>query len=259
MWLPPDHLCACSAEDADADDYDCDCDGPVTSIDGAGLRVAVLVFPSYDEARTPLAALEGSQLLPGKLTSLPHSVLMRDLGEMLRGHGYIVYPMCQVTKRRLKSLLLTLARAQPEVMAVVFCGHGSPAREQREVGRFNPHGVMQLNGCTSWTADDMSGLLERCGFTGTLITFLNMGQPPKEPAYRWALFSSCTHGTTQLPTHAALMVRLFVKAAGTSYSVMCESWPGLKPIGNDEIAASLLMQPFCMMGGDYKGTFPGPA
>lgn len=32
---------------------------------GAGLRVAVLVFPSYDEAGTPLAALKGSQLLPG--------------------------------------------------------------------------------------------------------------------------------------------------------------------------------------------------
>lgn len=213
---------------------------------------------------------------------------------MFRGHGFTVQSFgSRVTKPQLQAQLQTYARMRPEVLAVVFCGHGTPVREAWAAGLCNPHGTMQLSGCTAWSAEDMSRLLKRCEFTGTLITFLNMcsaapqqpapfgdavaagpssswashgqplgmlsGQPLVAPAYRWVLFSSCIHGVAQLPSHASRMMGGFVGAAGQPYAALRESWPA--PEHSDQSAAAVQMQmpPCCLMGGDYEGVFPGPA
>ena len=284
-WFPPDVPSLFPAGDSDDEANSLLPEGLPPNPSFKGGKVAIIVYPSYDERGSSLQHLLGSQLLQPSLATLPRSQHIEKLWQMFADAQFHVRVLqgCRVTREVLKSVLTTFAGMQPEVLAVVFCGHGIAAPMPQPT-LINPHGTMVLSGLTQWSSDDMGKLLRRQAFTGTLITFLNMchaapqqpvaagdavqsapgswashGQPPSllsDPPpplageYRWVLFSSCSRDASQTTQHAQVMLDAFIGANGKEYKKLAESWHEPAVLG---------CSAYCSMGASYSGTFPGSA
>jgi hypothetical protein len=242
------------------------------------LRIAMVVYPSYRPRGVHEAAMQSAALLPGSFTRLPVQEHFSQLRDMLDESGFFASFLGElVSKNDLKSAITAALQGRPEVMMLVFCGHGAmPKQPQQRM----QHGIMRLSNGATVTSAELCKWTEDAGFGGTLIQLLNMchaaheqplptevvpayaggwasaGQPmlpldAEPPAYRSVTFYSCESGDTQTPEHASDVLSAFVGAVGKKYAQLRVSWPEGGWHGSP--------QPFCHMASDYSGVFPGPA
>jgi hypothetical protein len=246
-------------------------------------RIAILVYPSYAASSQVEQEQQDARTLVNPLADLPVDLHLKQLRGMLERHGFCVQQLDGwVTAEQLLGQLRQAAWCQPEVLVLVFCGHGIPVppgvNGNEEHGMLRPSGGHHVR---------FAELRTRCSeYRGTFLRFLNMchaapmqpmpgnapphsaasssswatqGQQPCWPSpaakpYRWVDFYACEAGETVNVRHADSALSLFLRAEGLGYLELHATWP---PSQQHELSAPANL--LCTMGGLYGGTFPGPA
>ena len=230
---------------------------------GTYAKVAVLLYPSYQgKARLNINVKQHFN----KLTDL-----LSDFQVIFRITG-------SVTVENAKTVIEDAVAMNPEVLMLVFCGHG---RDNPQIGEHvrSQHGALRLSsGLLS--EDDLVNALGG-SFSGTLIRLLIMcsaapaqaqpcnasqpvdadstwgtqGQhPTAKCAFKAVNFFSSTKSQSFYEQDADKVLDAFVGAAGTKYAELRTNWPA-GWVATETSQSS----PFCTMAESYSGTFPGVA
>jgi hypothetical protein len=234
--------------------------------------VALLVFPKYEDPEKQQLIDTGLMPMPKPFDTLDVEGHVKSITAMLLKHDFqVVQLKDSIRTRTLKDHISQAIKSQPEVLMLIFCGHGAPSNSTNL--QINQQPTLLLSGGDRVCLNKLDGWL--CNFSGTLIQLFNAcSSAPREPmpaapliedswaadgeslppamSCRRIAFFSSPFGKQQSTQHGANVFEAFLEAVGRPYIDLQKEWPG-------GIAGSWDPQPFCRADGPYSGTFPGPA